>query len=329
MLAPIPFKIPEKYEADLVNGVIQRAGALLKDKGSGQIVAHLQETGLAQRLVSSAVSSPFSPLQALSIPAMVAENAQLVQLKAMVEGLRILQFVNLGATVAGIGVSAIGFVLMNKKLNGIKSQVDTFAGRVESRFQELHERNLRSHYSRILGLFNQADQAHSMTTPSSEWLRIASVLAEESAHFRGEVIYLIQGDIFDRKLFEVLTRSYALCNAGRIECLVLARELHAAYKVSQDVAGDYNNLFDPLNPIQLAHKSVNLIENKEMPYDHLLRQELVGMRDLVSNLRDVQDAAMSKPYLMETLIEREIDGYEYVKAITNENERPLLLIEAS
>lgn len=204
----------------------------------------------------------------------------------------------------------------------------TFESRVEDRFQELHERDLRLHYSRVRGLFNQADQAHSLTNSATEWQRIACMLADEGAYFRGEVEYLIQGEKFDSELFGALTRSYALCNAGRTECLVLSREIKAAHKVSQDVAGDYNALFDTLSPIQLAHKSVNLIENKEMPFDHLLRQELVGMRSLVNNLRDVQDAAASKPYLFETLIEKEIDGYEYMRAITNEKEQPLLLIEA-
>jgi len=324
MLGPIPFEVPAKFAGELASGSIVRVGALLKDTGSGQIIAHLQETGLAQNLLNSAVSSPFSPLQVLNTPSSLLANVQLAQLKSMVEGLQMLQFANLGATVAGIGVSAIGFALMNKKLNGLQSQMTTFESRVEERFMQLHERELRSHYSRIHGFFNQADQAHSLTNSTAEWLRLSSELSEESVYFRGEVAHLLKSEIFDNDLFEALTRSYALCNSGRIECLVLARELPAAQKVSEDVAGDYNRLFDPLIPIQLAHKSANLIENTD---DDLLKQELLGMQNLVGNLRDVQDASSSKPYLMETLIEREIDGYEYMQAITNEKEQAFLLIE--
>lgn len=328
MPGPIPFEIPAKYAGDLLSGNLVRAGALLKDSSSGQIVAHLQETGVAQKLISSAVSSPFSPVELLNTPAALAANVQLVQLKAMVESLQILQIANLGATVAGIGVSAIGFALMNKKLNSLQSQITTFADRVDLRFQELHERGLREHYSHILGLFNQAEQAHSMTSSAPEWRRISSVLADESAYFRGEVAHFIEYDTFDIELFGALTRSYALCNAGRLECLVLANELPAAHKVSMDVADDYNALFDPLNPVRLAHKSAILIENKEMSIDQLLKQELVGTRNLVNNLRDIQDVAASKPFLMETLIERGIDGYEYMQAIRNEKEQAILLIEA-
>ena len=140
MTGAIPFEVPAKFAGELASGNLIRAGAILKDAGSGQIVAHLQETGLAQKLVNGVVSSPFSPLQALNTPASLVANVQIAHLTAMVEGLKVLQFVNLGATVAGIGLSAIGFVLMNKKLNALQSQIATFEDRVEVRFQELHER---------------------------------------------------------------------------------------------------------------------------------------------------------------------------------------------
>jgi len=324
----IPFEVPAKYAVDVVSGALVRSGALLKDSSSGQIVAHLQETGLGQRLISSAVNSPFSPTYALAAPSSLAANAQLVQLKGMMESLQMFQFANLAATVAGIGVSAIGFVMMNKKINGLQSQMTEFENRVEAWFRELQERDLRAHYSRLHGLYHEADQSHSMSNPVTEFLRIAHELAKESAFFRGEVAFLIHNDIFDIELFKVLIRSYTLCDAGRIECLLFAGELLAAHKVSKDVASQYNTLFDSLSPIKLAHKSPSLLENKEIPLDHLLRQELVGIHELVDYVRDIQDAAISKPYLIKTLIDREIDGYEYIQAITSEKERPLLLVEA-
>ncbi|PLW68445.1 hypothetical protein [Pseudohalioglobus lutimaris] len=329
MIGGIPFEVPAQYAAALSNGDIVRAGALLKDTGSGRIVAHLQETGLAQQLLSSATNSPFSPLQALYTPSSVLSNVQLVQIKSMVEGLQVLQFANIGATLAGIGVSAIGFALMNQKLKTIESQLSTFELRVEDLFKEIKERDLRSHYARIYGLFQQADQAHTLTHCAAEWQRIAGALAEESSFFHYEITFLLQQEEFDYDLFSALTRSYAMCNAGRIECLILARELPAARRVSRDAAHDYNTLFDNVTPIELARRSAELLERRDRPYDHLLRNELPKMRTLVSGVRDAQDAAHSKPYLLDTLIENKIDGYEYMLAIREERERPILLLKAS
>jgi hypothetical protein len=247
----------------------------------------------------------------------------------MIEGLQILQYANLGATVAGIGVSAIGFAVMNKKLNHLQATLDTLVSHIDSRFKEIHIRDIRGHYSKVHGLFNQADQAHFLTSSSEEWRKIAGDLADESAYFRGELAYLLQHETFDRELFEQMTQSYALCNAGRIECLVMSRELAAAHKVAQDVAGDYNSLFDPLNPTRLARKSIAFREIHGEPSDHMPQPELEGIKALVNNLREAQDAALSKPYLIQTLIDKEIDGYQYIKQLHEEKDRPLLLLSAT
>lgn len=325
MLGPIPFEVPATFAAQLGSGTVVRAGGLLKDASTGRIVAHLQETGLAQSLVSNLVGSPLSPISALSS---VAANAQISQLKTMIEGLQILQFINLGATIAGIGVSAIGFALMNRKLNGLQTTVDTLTPYIEANFRELHIRELRGHYSRIEGFFNQAAQAYSLTNPTAKWHQLEKDLADESSYFRGEVAHLLQSPKFSADLFETLVRSYTLCNAGRIECLVLSRELRAAHKVSSDVAADYNKLFDPLNPSQLARKSVRLEKSSDMPPDYLRKQELTHMRQLVNNVRDAQDAALSKPYLLETLIANKVDGSEYMQRLRDEASHPILLVRA-
>jgi len=81
-------------------------------------------------------------------------------------------------------------------------------------------------------------------------------------------------------------------------------------------------------PFELARKSDLLVENKDVPHDELLKQEMVSMRDLVSNIRDAQDAAMSKPYLLEMLMDRDIDGHEYMRQLREEKEQPLLLLRA-
>ena len=326
---PIPFDVPAKYAADFVSGALVRSGALLKDASSGQIVAHLQETGLGQKLLSNAVNSPFSPISALATPSSLIANVQLAQLKGMMELLQMLQFASLGASIAGIGVSAIGFLLIKKKLNGLQAQIATFENRVEAWFKELHERELRTHYSRTEGLVEEATQAHAMSNWVAEFLRIAQELAKESAFFQGELVWVIQNDIFDIELFKALTQSYALCNAGRIECLLVGGELPAAHEVSKAIARHYNTLFDPLSPVYLARKSARLHENKDGPNDVLLRDELDSMRTLVMNLRDLQDAASSKPYLMETLIKRNIDSHEYMQRVISEEEHPILLLEAN
>ena len=245
----------------------------------------------------------------------------------MVEGLQILQFANLGATVAGIGISAAGFALMNYKLNKIHSQISEFALRVDEQFLDLRESRLRDHQSCVMGLIAQAEHAHLLSSPGAEYLRIASVLAGESDFYQGEIQHFLAQDNFDAQPFSAMVQLLALSNGARLRCLVLAQELEYARSISSQIASVYGGMFEPLEPISLAKRSIYMLEESEKPYDHLLRQSVQECRDLVVNLRDTQDAASTTPFLMDALIENKIDGHDYMYQLMEEEE-PILLLAA-
>lgn len=328
MIGDIPFHIPDYYRAAVEAKELIRFGAVLKDSGTGQIVAHLQESGIGAKLLGGLNAVPFSPLDVLNLPSSLYANVQLGQLKTMVEGLQMLQYATLGATVAGIGVSAIGFALMNKKLNSIQGQISDLEKRMDEQFRQLHERELRARFSKISGLFERADQAHHLKGPYNEWQQVASALADESAFFKGEIIHYLDQPKFDSALFNSLVTSLTYCNSGRVECLMLSNELEAAHKVSTDIARHYTSLFDDLSPVQLANKA----SNPDAKWDHRSyhKQKYVHseMKDLVQGLRGATEAVLTRPYLIETLIEKGIEGREYMTAIREEKERPLLLLAA-
>jgi len=286
-MTSIPFDIPQQFSSGLLDGTIVRVGTLLKDSKTGHILAHVQETGLAHNLLDGLLSSPFSPISTLSS---IAENVQLSHLTKLVDGLKTLQYASLGASIAGIGVSAVGFVLMNKKLNKIQDQLSNFSQHVERQFQELKDREFRAHYSLIQGLYERADHAHQLKHPTSEWLSIASTLSDEGAFFRGELVYLLKQTDFDSMLFNSLITSYGICNAGPTECLLLADEIQAAVKIAETDAQHYK-MFDSLNSVDLGQK---------------LGQKPSKMKELVDGIRDAQDAAFTKPYMLNTLAEQGI-----------------------
>ena len=313
MINSIPFGVPEQFANGLLDGSIIRFGSLLKDSSSGQIVAHLQETGLAHKVIDGLVSTPFSPISAISAISSVGSNVQLFHLTKLVEGLKLLQYASLGASVAGIGVSAIGFVLMNKKLNRIQEQISHFEQRVEQHFQELKDRDFRAHYSQIQGLYEEAEHANYLTNPKSEWKRIASDLSKESAFFRGELVHMLEQDYFNKNLFSSLITSFGICNAGRTECLLLAKETEAAVKTSETIAQHYT-MFDDLSPA--------ILKEKYKPS----KKEIL---ELMQGIRDAQDTAFTKPILLKTLMEKEIDTHKYLMSLREEKNHPILMLNVT
>ena len=328
MIGPIPFSVPAEFAAGLADGSLIRVGALLKDAGTGQILAHVQETGLAQNLAHGVMNGALMPLTSIDLAATGFANFQLAQLKTMVEGLQILQYANLGVAIAGIGVSAVGFAMINRRLRTFEEQLAELGEKIERHFAELSWERLRRHYSQVYTLFEMADQAQYLNNPHAEMLSVASSLAREGGFFRGEVAYLLQQDSFDIQLFGSIARSLSLCNAGRVECLMLAGELTAASKVSLDTGRQYRELFDGLIPAKLALGLLPEKERWEHSSANRMRQNVAEMNQLVVGIRDATDAALTKPHLIETLREKNIDGPEYIHWLREEQEHPLVLLSA-
>ena len=108
-----------------------------------------------------------------------------------------------------------------------------------------------------------------------------------------------------------------------------SNQLPAARKVAQDVASDYSELFDQLNPIGLVRKVMASQPPQQDQNVQDLQTALEPMKALVSNIREVQDAANSQPYLLDTLIASDIHGFEYMERLRDEKEEPILLLLAS
>ena len=334
MIDKILFTIPPEFVSRLTSGNLIRIGTLLKESGTGRIVGHIQETGITQHLFNGIRYSAFPPLAAIDAGAKifttvssVYSNVQLHQLKKLVEGLQSLQYLNLGVAITGIGVSVIGFAIMNSKLKNIETSLTQLSSKLDSHFQNLLERDLRKHYSHVYTLLEKSELAHKLTSPTSEWLNVASQLADESGFFRGEIVHLLSSNTFNIDLFASLLKSLSICNAARIECLMLANELHAAHDLSTNIGHNYSVLFDDMSPIKLANTiTIDHHASHKTKDNTVLRNNQLQMKDLIQGVRDITDAALTKPMLIENIIEQGISGHEFISALKNEKEHPLLLV---
>jgi len=160
-------------------------------------------------------------------------------------------------------------------------------------------------------------------------MRISHDLAAEAGFYQGEIEHLISLSIFDAQQFKAFSQLYTLCNNAQIKCLMLADELLAARDTSKAMARQYNQLLDPLTPITLAKQSIRLSHKTDQSYDHLLRQELVDSKQLVSSMREIQDTAATRPLLLDTLIDRRISATAFFDRLENEKNEPILCLEVN
>jgi len=331
MLDSIPFSIPLQFAEGLTDGSIIRIGSLLKDGASGQILAHLQETGFAQQLLSNAVpmfASPqsFAITQTANLVSSGLSNIQLHQLKGMVEGLQLLQYSNIGVAVAGLGVSVLGFMVINKKLKELEVSISDLSGKMSRYFQDLYEREMRQRFSNIYVLFERSDQIPHLQYPVREWIGLEEKLAFESGFLRTEIGHHLSEGRFNPEWLNLLTTTLLLCNATRIHCLLQGNEMAAAQHASKVIANTYTELFDGISQSRLA--------NRMMPEGvREVGQELITYqanqkkaKTIVAGLREVTDSALSKPLLIEHLISKGISGSDFIAQIRAQNQYPIVLL---
>ncbi len=330
MLHDLVFSIPEKFAVGLLDGSIVRYGTVLKDAGTGRILAHVQETGLAQQLLSNAGVQAFTPWGAVATVANLSSsgysNLQLHQLKGMVEAMQVLQYANLGVAAAGLGVSAIGFAVINRRLKGLKSDIEQLSARMDHHFQELKNTHWREHFSRIQVYVDRADRAFQLSEPKGEWLMIEAKLNEESGYLTHTIQDHLNHHHFDIDWFRELTSSLLLCDSVRLKCLVQADELKLARSTSSAVGMSYTELFDPISVTWLADRITRSSTEQTKDEQSLFREYQQTAQLITNNLQEVTDAAISKPLLIEYLIDHDVSGSRYLEDIATHDQHPVILL---
>lgn len=320
MIAEIPFVIPAAFEAGLKSGEFIRYGSIIKNAATGHIASHLQEAGLAQSLMSlGSLGAAASPQvmavkvvsEVVNAGAGVYNAVQINQLIALVQGLQTLQIATLGVSLVGVGVSVAGFAYMHRRFNAVDKKIDKLMDALETGFKDQQKANLRSHLSQVTGLLKQATQAHTLSNPDKEYSRIAEHLASEAAHFEGELEFVIKvSGRINPDLFWQLAQTLMTCNSARIDCRLRTNELRNALEVSQGVAASYQNIFGRITPISFDASPTESLST-------------------VNTLKEITDAAATKPYLIDYLHSRRIDGPAYLGCLENETMHPLLMLNVS
>ena len=315
MISTIPFEIPTELLGRVASGELIRYGTILKDAGTGQIVKHLQETGVAQSILSNLASGPFAPVSMLadvvSAGANVYAGLKVQQLKTMMETLQFLQVATLGVSLAGVGVSVAGFYYMHKRFNSLEDRMDELSDAIKVGFENLGHRDLRKQLHFTKSLLQRAQQAPALSDPRPEYSEVAAGLADQAAYFEGEIAFMVKinGPI-NLDVFRQMAQMLMLCNSVRIDCRIRTNELKNALAVSESVASEYQNLFTHLTPMSFG-------------------TDVTKGLAAVKVFRDARDEASSKPYLIDYLRTRRIDGGDYIEALDQEKNSPYLLLDTS
>lgn len=311
MINEVLFKIPEMYLAGVQSGSLIRFGSILKEAGTGKIVAHLQETGLGQQMLSTALGSISSPLSLVPDIAQTVMAYQalgkLNEIKDAIHVLQSLQIATLGVSVVGLGVSLAGFIYLKTRLDKVDSKIEEVLSLIRSE----RAATFRARFSRLKGLVASSIQAYSMSNPDYEYARIAEELAIEAAFYEEELLFLTKSAVnIDLQAFGQLSQRLLLCNSLRIDCRVRSNELFNAQVISESVASSYALVFDDLTPSSFTGEQAD--------------REVICL-----NLREISEFSSTKAHLLYDLRRTGVIGSEYMQKIEAGSNNAFLLLRST
>jgi hypothetical protein len=326
----LTFTIPAEFAARIATGSAVQIGALIKDAASGQILAHVQETGLLQNVLSGLSPTSFTPLGIVSTVGNTGMNIkntmEISKIKHMVEHLTNLGMANIALNVVGIGVTAASTAILLKRMGMLQSQVENLDRKVEQNFDEIRHRQ----YDQILSDLRAATEYSQILSQQRQQDRISwNELAHSLIKIRSNILTMLEKFFTTSKaasldVYQHLLRGYLISNAAIVQCFMRCNEMQVALGEARNISENFNTYFGRLNPqeairLMLARKSSVYIREH---LDDLTRQT----HGMLSGLRQHTQLAEHRALLLQSLKDKNIDGHEYLSRIEQEKNEPVLLL---
>jgi len=126
---PILYAPARQYLPGLANGTLKIVGAMIKSTATEQVVAHMQPVGghlIDSALKATATGSSLGPHAAMvQLASSLASNVQLGHLQRTVNSIRLISQVGAVASVAGVGISVLGFAMVLAQLKTMDAKLDS------------------------------------------------------------------------------------------------------------------------------------------------------------------------------------------------------------
>ena len=329
---PIPFDVPARFAEGILSGQITRYGAILKDVSTGQIVGHLQETGFLNVALSQVVN-PITSL--ITAPSSLISNYQIyrvdkkiMHLTGLVQSVQTLQFATLGVASLGLGINVASFLVLNRKLDDLSIKIDALERVIRDLFEKQWVEDLRRYESRLEGLLAQAEEGWKESDGGSRvWRKVAYDLNEYYEFYAGRLSEILSEQPANLTALCYFTERLRVVIQTRLQCLILNNEYASAIHFAKICLSRFQGIFDKVSPMSLFRSSIH---RKQVVKKEEIEREACEMiprfREFIMIIRELSEILNSRPYLIERLKMKNIDGREYIIEARQKEECPFVLV---
>jgi len=332
----IPFEIPDRFLAAVGTGIVRRIGTTLRDRGTGRILAHLQETSFLPDAFGA--GNPVGLiLWAGRLASSIAANVQLEQVKSMLSTLQLLNMASLAASVVGIGVSAAGFSLVLQRVRNVEQRIvglhqDVSAGRRAA--ERVDVRFATANQAEIDNLLSRAEEAWVRSDAVEVWKRLEGRLDEAQQYWRCLVAGRVGKSIFldpNFTLEEAMAgyEAILILAAARIQILLLIEQLAGAQHYAREFCRWHEEVMFNLAAIDIATaRSQQLAEKRGISEEDARSELLHQTNGFVKGIHEVHLHSEHRPALLQAIADKGLRGRDYVETLRGWKDSPLVVLPA-
>lgn len=328
MDATVLASLPSHLRADWAAGSLHRVGMLVFRRGEPGIVAHLVETSALQQMAPSLLSATPAGV-AIEAAKFAVGTVQNEQIKAGIEVLRSLQLTNLALSGAGLGVSILSYILLDRRLGRIEETVDAMDDKLDSiarSIEDLKQNEIRADFTDLRTACEEAEEGWLTSNAEVVWDRAASNLHRLQNKFLDRARLLLDG----RRIVEIdpFVEAYSLAATTRLSCRIASGEQALAATNAREYGHTLTNLLQDVNADTLTHaqlkaRSISQTSNEYIP---ALEEERLVAEAKAALYRDQENVALSIPHTLARLDEIESTGRQWLEVARSEETSPLLFL---
>lgn len=330
--------VPPLLQAAYDNGDLRLYGSVLR-RANGQIAGFLQETSGLSKIAELMGSGPLAPLKLVGQGIQIVQNEQIKSgisvIQQGIETLNKLQIANLALGAAGIGVSVVGFAVMNAKIDGVRDEVRGLGVKLDRLLDEFaRDRTERvdDMLDALRGLAHRVDSRWMMSTHKAEssWHRDADEADTLGIFFSGRARRLLNARPDAVAEAAPLLDASAMASGLRVGALALSGETAAAISVAREDAAQLQRLTGAIGAADLARAWMAAPDWRAAPGSedagHALARASAEARTLAMTLRAREAAAATRAAPLLALEMRGVHPREWLGAARAEEEAPVLVM---
>lgn len=326
--------IPEAAQAGLANGNLAVFGSVIRSTKTGQIVYHLQETGVLGQWASTLLMPGGPQLEAAKLAGQFAGDALLYrqgqQIKEAVDLLSQRQWANLLLSGATLGVSVAGFAVLANRINRIEGQISSLDQRLvelKCAIETLRDDRIAEDLSLLRSIIQQMDESWTLRQPTAQLDRVASESHILANRFFDRAKGLLANEGPRLSLAAPMIDAFAIAQSTRVSARIASEELETAHRASEEAVGQYCALLESADAThdvlaRLRTEEIGTLEDWAEHLDTMLGQP----REISAALRSRAEAMDGTRELVIMLKENGLSGCELMHAARSEGEAPVLVL---